>query len=162
MNILDVNITRRVRGLGQRLDAWLLRRGFSTKTLRVIALCEIGGCAALLLASCALLAMPFSRAAGFWLFWFGLGAVAGTINYIILIISGQRLVKAALNGQGALKRSVLADVAGIMLKLLITAILFCAAAVAFRASIIALLAGFTLPLAVMLVVGLIYARRSGE
>lgn len=148
--------------LAGRLDAWLLRRGFNTKTLRAIALFEIAGCAALLLASFLLLAIPAARAAGFWLFWFSLGAAAGAANYIILVISGQRIIKAALSAEGGGKRGVLADVSGIMLKLLITGILFCAAAAVFRASVIALLAGFTLPVAVMLAVGLIYARQGRE
>lgn len=158
MDMSNSRITR----LAERLDAWLLRRGFSTKTLRAIALCEMAGCALLLLASFALLAVPAARGAGFWLFWFSLGAVAGTANYIILVISGQRLIRAALREDGGGRRSVLADVSGIMLKLLITGILFCAAAAVFRASIIALLAGFTLPVAVMLAVGLICARQGGE
>lgn len=145
--------------LAGRLDAWLLRRGFSTKTLRAVALYEIAGCLVLFSASFILLAIPGARAAGLWLFWFSLGAAAGAVNYIILVISGQRLIKSALSGEPGGRRSTLADVSGIMLKLLITGILFCAAAAVFRASIVALLAGFTLPLAVMLAVGLIYARQ---
>ena len=158
MDISNSQIAR----LAGRLDAWLLRRGFSTKTLRAIALYEIAGCAVLLAASFLLLALPAIRPAGFWLFWFSLGAAAGTVNYIILVISGQRLIRAALSAAAGDKRSIPADVSAIMLKLLITGILFCAAAAFFRASVIALLAGFTLPVAVMLAVGLIYARQGRE
>ncbi len=157
MNVPVSQITH----LAQRLDAWLLRRGFSTKTLRAVALCEIAGCVIFLLISLLFLAMPLTRAVGFWLFWLSLGAVAGCVNYMILVISGQRIIKVALSGQGG-NRSVVADVAGIMLKLLITGILFCAAAVVFHASIIALLAGFTVPLAIMLAVGLMHAGRGRE
>ena len=148
--------------LARGADAWLLRRGFSTRTLRAIALCEIGGCAALILISLALLALPLTRPAGLWLFWFSLGAALGTANFIVLVISGQRIIRAAFAAEGRSRSSVRRDVAGIMLKLLVTAILFCAAAAVFRASVVALLAGFTLPLAVMLVLGLIFAKQESD
>lgn len=74
--------------LARGADAWLLRRGFSTRTLRAIALCEIAGCALLMLLSLALLALPLTRLAGLWLFWFSLGAVA-------LMVSGS--LSATLN-----------------------------------------------------------------
>ena len=148
--------------LAREADAWLLRRGFSTRTLRAIALCEIAGCALLILFSLALLALPLTRLAGLWLFWFSLGAALGTANFIVLVISGQRIIRAAFAAQGRNRSSVMRDVAGIMLKLLLTAILFCAAAAVFRASIVALLAGFTLPLVAMLALGLVFARRESD
>ncbi len=149
--------------LARNLDVWLLDRGFSSKTLRAIALYEIAACAAVLGASFVLLAVPWTRAIGLWLFWFGLGAAAGAANYIMLILSGRRLIRAAMSGQGdASRRGIPADVAGIMLKLLITAILFCVAAAVFHASVIALLAGYTLPVAIMLTLGIIYAQRGSE
>lgn len=154
----DSKITRLIR----LLDAWLLRRGFSTKTLRDIAVYEIVGCATLFLLSLALLAIPLTRAQGFWMLWFALGGMAATANYLILIISGQRLIRAAMSGQGAPRRGILADVNAIMLKLLLTAILFCAAAVFFNASLIAILAGFTLPVVAMLALGFIYAKQGRE
>ena len=148
--------------LARGADAWLLRRGFSTRTLRVIALCEIAGCAALILLSLGLLALPLTRLAGLWLFWFSLGAALGTVNFIVLVMSGQRIIRAAFAAQGRNRSNVMRDVAGIMLKLLVTAILFCAAAAVFRASIVALLAGFTLPLAAMLALGLVFAREEND
>lgn len=148
--------------LARDADAWLLRRGFSTRTLRAIALCEIAGCALLILFSLALLALPLTRLAGLWLFWFSLGAALGTVNFIVLVISGQRIIRAAFAAQGRSRGNIMRDVAGIMLKLLVTAILFCVAAAVFRASIVALLAGFTLPLAAMLTLGLIFARQERD
>lgn len=156
MKLCNPQLTR----LAETVDAWLVRRGFNSKTLRTIALCEIALSALFLAVSLLLCAWPPSRGVGLWLFWFGLGITAGAVNFIILVTAGQRLVRAAMSGEGNHRQGMPAEIMSIMLKLFITAILFSAAVVFLKASLAALLAGLTLTVAAVVTVGLAHAGRA--
>ena len=145
--------------LAHILDTWLAGRGFSSKTLRSIALCEIGLGVAFLAAALMLCSLALTRGAGLWLFWFSLGILAGAVNFVILVVSGQRLVRAAMSEEGGHRQGLLADIMGVMLKLFITAILFSVAVVFLKAPLLALLAGITLTVVIVIAVGLAHAGR---
>ncbi len=140
-------------------DGWLIQRGFGLYTLRKVLLCELALGAALFLVSLLLMLIPSTRLWGLWLFWFSVGAFIESVNFIILVISGQRLIKAVMGDGGVGNAAVTGAIMSIMLKLIVTALLFCALVLVFSAPLAALLAGFTLPLIIVLLFGFLHAGR---
>lgn len=138
-------------------DNWLIQHGFSLYTLRKVLLCELALGAALFFVSFLLLVIPSTRPWGLWLFWFSVGIFIESVNFIILVISGQRLIKAVMGDGEIGNAAVTAAIMSIMLKLIITALLFCALVLVFNAPLAALLAGFTLPLIIVLFFGFLHA-----
>lgn len=156
MNFSDSWVVR----LGRGVDAWLIRRGFAAQTLRAVVLCELGAGVVTFLVASLLFALPATRFIGFWFFWFSVGAFVGTVNFIILVISGQRLIRViTATDEGLGGGTVLLAVMSIMLKLFVTALLFCALVLVFYAPLTALLAGITLPVMVVLLFGFLHAGR---
>ena len=156
MNVHNWPLARLVR----TIDTWLIARGFNSQTLRTIALYEIGLGAAFLTAALLLCPLSLTRGVGLWLFWFSLGILTGAVNFVILVVSGQRLVRAAMSGEGGYRQAMPAEIMGTMLKLFITAILFGAAVVFLKASLLALLTGIVLTVGVIIAVGLAHAGRA--
>ena len=145
----------RLPGLAGGLRACMREIGLETRELRWIALAQSLLACALTGLALLLMVLPSTRTFGVWGLWAAAGAWAGWVNFLLLVRKGTRMTRSiAAQGEGA-TAPTLAVTAGIMLKLFITAGLFVALVVWADAPLGALLVGFTLNVAAMIVAGLL-------